>query len=73
VTEQPHAFVSALRSTFRRERLPPPPEGSTPRRGPGLAALLFGLGPLPMDPVRAPARRGRWLRWLFVPEPLDPP
>jgi hypothetical protein len=67
-------LLVALRAAFAWERLPPATAASAPaRRGPGLLRMLFAIEPLPLDPPLEPRARGRWLRWLLTPEPLDPP
>ncbi len=64
---------SALRTLAAHEELPLDPEAPRPRRAAILRALLAPER-LPEDPPAPPrARRHRWLRWLLVPEPLDPP
>lgn len=63
----------ALRALVAREELPLDPEVPRPVRGGILRALLVPER-LPEDPPAPPRRRRhRWLRWLLVPEPLDPP
>lgn len=65
------ASFEALRSALRRESLPAPPPEPAPGARRGLASLLFGIEPLPLAPeVRR--ERAHWLRWLFLPERLDP-
>jgi hypothetical protein len=67
-------LFAALRAAFAWERLPPAAEASEPApRGPGFLRMLFAIEPLPRDPPLEPRPRGRWLRWLLTPEPLDPP
>lgn len=63
-----------LRVTFGRERLTPPPPAPAPPRSasPSLLSALFAPEPLPPDLPPAPPRAGRWLRWLFAPESLEP-
>jgi hypothetical protein len=70
----PRRTGGLARLLFRAERLELTPE-PPPRPGRGLLRLLFAVEPLPAAPAAAapPRRRGRWLRWLFAPEPLDPP
>jgi hypothetical protein len=67
-------LLGVLRAALSTERLPPAPEELAPeRRGPGILKALFAIEPLPQDPPLEPRPRGRWLRWLLTPEPLDPP
>jgi hypothetical protein len=61
------------RALFVPERLEEEPPGPPRARRPSLARALFAPEPLPEDPPAAPRRRRRWLRWLVVPEVLDPP
>ncbi len=65
------ASLEAVRLVLRKESLPaPPPEhGSGERRG--LAHLLFAIEPLPLAPELT-RERAPWLRWLLLPERLDP-
>jgi len=65
-------LAEVLRVTFESEALPPlpPAPGLPPARSP--ASLLFAPDPLPPDLPPLPRRGGRWLAWLFAPEPLDP-
>ena len=71
--------ATILRVTFRREALPPPPEGEPrPARRAGLVSRLLApeaLPPAPADgdPSAPGARPGRGLLWaIFSPEPLPP-
>lgn len=63
-----------LRLLFAPEELPPPPVvGASPApEGPGALGLLIAPDPLPPDLPPPPRRGGRWLRWLFAAERLDP-
>ncbi|HSD20379.1 MAG TPA: hypothetical protein VLC54_10090 [Anaeromyxobacter sp.] len=55
------------------EPLPRDPE-EAPRRRRGWLRLLLAIETLERAPAPPPRpRRSRWLRWLFAPEPLDPP
>jgi hypothetical protein len=56
--------------------LEPLPRDATesPRRRRSWLRLLLAIEPLERAPAPPPRpRRSRWLRWLFAPEPLDPP
>jgi hypothetical protein len=64
--------LATLRAALRIERLPPALAQERARRGPGLARALFAVEPLALDPELPARRRAPWLRWLFVPERLDP-
>jgi len=67
------SIATLIRSSFRREHLPPPPTapvraGQAPR---GLLQAILGAEPLALDPERAPEREGRRLLGLLLgPEPL---
>ncbi|BDG05468.1 hypothetical protein AMOR_44640 [Anaeromyxobacter oryzae] len=69
----PRTTRGVARFLFAPEPLAREPE-RPPRARRGALRLLFAVETLP--PASGPAtprRRGRWLRWLFAPEPLDPP
>lgn len=66
------------RGGLARTLLAPEPLEAAPAAAPapdrpGLLRLLFAPEPLPRDPPLPPRGRGRWLAWIFAPEPLDPP
>lgn len=68
--------AEALRLTFRRDALPPPPPLHVPTGRPGRLAHLFAPEPLPPpppapDPSAAAPPRGA-LALLLAPEPLPP-
>jgi hypothetical protein len=68
------SVVSAfVRNVFAREPLGLEPASARRARRAGMLRLLLAPEPLPSDPPAPPRRRGRWLAWLFAPEPLDPP
>jgi hypothetical protein len=65
------AFGDLVRDVFARESLPPPPAPERRSRARGLASLLFAIEALPREPEVRPQRHTQWLRWLFLPEPVD--
>jgi hypothetical protein len=72
-----HAPALRRRGGLARLLLAPEPLTLDPERPArarvGVLRLLLAIETLPPAPVAAPPRRrGRWLRWLFAPEPLDP-
>lgn len=67
------SVVEALRVTFTREALPPPPPDPLRAAAPGLLARLFASERLPPPPERTPsATQAGGLLSLFAPEPLPP-
>ncbi len=64
----PGLVLEQLRNVFARETLPVAPEVRRRRRR-GMAALLFAVEPLPLEPELRRPRRGL-VRSLLAPEPL---
>jgi hypothetical protein len=73
-SEAPAAPPPRRDARAAREELPLDPEVPRSPRGGSILRALFVPEHLPEDPPAPPrAGRHRWLRWLLVPEHIDPP